>query len=286
MSPKETANSLIAEFETRSGGGVWTYLHRARLASELRERINDPNKINQGNCGLCGPAAFVRDIATDDPVLYAAVARDLFDVGRAHLTRGQGKNGGLFLEPDKDLRTCPLPFDKDGVDFFIPEADWLMLATVRQTCRHWFWEHHFYKPDPHEGGTWPKEVAAFFKDVGYTTVINSTDSKQDYHSWSSADAASRFAAAGYHVMIQIHTNLLVPYQTYEEKKADAANHWVELASPIRYTPGRVTFTLWTWHTLVNVPVAGTSPQAPVDKSGNLTADGFLQHYYGYIAAKY
>jgi hypothetical protein len=285
MSPQDTAHQKIDQFHARWGPGVWTYLHRWRLVEEMHARVDDPTKVRQGQCGLCGPAAFLEDLITDDPVLYAQMGADLFDLGFTHMVRGHGNHGGRFLKPDKDLRTNPIPFDKNGVDYYIPEADWMLLSSIRQSCDFWFWEH-FYKAKPDEGGTWPDQVTDFFKDVGYSKVINHTG-KSDQHSQVSAEIASRFVEAGYHVVMLINANLLVPRAAYEDNKKDTSNHWVGLVSPITGGPLKVEFKIFTWGETLSIPLRiKDRHEPPLDIWGNMTWDTLLDYYYGYIAAKY
>jgi hypothetical protein len=285
MTPKELAKQLCDEFGAREGPGVWTFLHRTALAEQLSARIDDPNLINQGQVGLCGPAAFLRDLIIDDPVLYAIVGRDLFERGSAHLVRGHGNHGGVFLEPDKDLRTYNIPFDKSGKNLVIPEADWMVLASIRQSCRHWFWQHHFYQAKPDEGGTTADQIVDLFNDMGYTKVVNATGSKNE-HTWYTANTGGLYVAAGYHVMMMIDANLLVPLTGYTA--GEIPLHWVDMATPITGPPNAITFKIWTWgrQQLVSLPVPGGGPNAPTDSSGNLSSTSFLKYFYGFVAAKF
>ena len=61
MTDKEWALELVKQFDERWEPGVWTHIQREDLAKSLRERLNDPDSLNQGNTNLCGVASFVRD---------------------------------------------------------------------------------------------------------------------------------------------------------------------------------------------------------------------------------
>jgi hypothetical protein len=289
VTPKDAAKQLCNEFEAREGPGVWTFLHRTAVAQQMQDRIDEPNLVNQGGVGLCGPAAFLRDLIIEDPVLYAIIGRDLFERGSAHLVRGHGNNGGLFLEPDKDLRTYNIPIDvaSKTKDLVIPEADWMVLASIRQSCRHWFWQHHFYEAKRSEGGTTADQIVDLFKDMGYSKVVDATGSKNE-HSWYTAYTAGLYAAAGYHVMMIIDDNLLVPLT--QPTLSEIPYHWVSLESPLTGPANAITFKIWTWaiKQLVSVPVAGSSnfPVSGTDAAGNLSATSFLKFFYGFVAAKF
>jgi len=283
VGPKDTALQSIANFRAASGPGVWKHLHRQRVADELAVRVNDPTKIYQGQAGLCGPSAFLEDLITDDPVHYVRMAYELFELGFTHMIRGPvPKAGGKFLKPDEALRTHPIPVDRTGTGPDIPEADWLVLSSIRQAYDFWGWEH-FYKYNPDEGGTAPDDIAKFFKDTGYAQVINST-SKGHWHNQRSAVGASDYVSQGYRVVLIINADLLVPLTTYSGK--DELNHAVGLISPIIGIPTMVECTFFTWGTTVRVPQPPAPKSPPLNKFGNMTIDTFLKYFFGFIAAKY
>ena len=87
MGPKDIAHQRIANLRAGSGPGAWTHLHRTRVADELDVRVDDPTKIYQGQVGLCAPSAFLEDLVTDDPVHYARMAHELFELGFTHMVR-------------------------------------------------------------------------------------------------------------------------------------------------------------------------------------------------------
>ena len=285
MTPKELAHRLVDEFETFNSPGVWTFLRHSVVLNQMRDRIDDPNLVNQGGVGLCGPAAFLRNLLIDDPVLYALVGRDLYQRAAAHLTRGHDNHGGVFLQPDKDLLGYQIPTDAVSKDLVIPQADWMILASIRQSCRHWFWQHHFYQAKGDEGGTSADQMIDIFKDMGYSKVVNATG-RNNAHKWFAAYAAGTYVNAGYHVTMMIDANLLVPLMQYVSNEIPL--HWVDLATPIGGTAAALSFKIWTWgyKQLVSIPVPGGGPNLPTDSLGNLSSDAFLKYFYGFVAAKY
>jgi hypothetical protein len=289
MGPKDIAHQTIDNFRAHAGPGVWTHLHRATVADQLDIRVDDPTKIYQGQVGLCAPSAFLEDLVTDDPEHYARMAYELFELGMTHMLRGPVPHaGGKFLRPDEDLRTYPLPLDKIGGNPVIPEADWLVLASIRQAYDFWGWEH-FYKAKPDEGGTSTDDIEKFFKDTGYTDVVNKT-SKADWHKQSSAVLASDYVSRGYRVVLIINADLLVPLAGYSGK--DELNHAVGLISPIIGIPSMVECTFFTWGTTLRVPLRIPAPpplvdhSPPLNKFGNMTIETFLKYFFGFIAAKF
>jgi hypothetical protein len=283
VGPKDIAHQRIANLRAGSGPAAWTHLHRTRVADELDVRVDDPTKIYQGQVGLCAPSAFLEDLVTDDPVHYARMAHELFELGFTHMVRGAApRSGGMFIKPDEELRSYPIPVDKSGADSIIPEADWLMLSSIRQAYDFWGWQH-FYKAKPDEGGTSTDDIAKFFKDTGYAQVINST-SEAHWHKQSSAVLASQYVDQGYRVVLIINADLLVPLAPYSGK--DELNHAVGLISPIIGIPSMVECTFFTWGTTVRVPQPPAPNSPPLNKFGNMTVDTFLKYFFGFIAAKF
>jgi hypothetical protein len=280
MGLKDNAHKRIDRMRKQSGAGVWPRLHRATVADQLDARVDDPTKVNQGQVGLCAPSAFLEDLITDDPEHYARMGHELFDLGMTHMLRGPvPKAGGKFLIPDEDVRTYPIPTGAGD----IPEADWLMLSSIRQAYDFWGWEH-FYKAKPDEGGTDTDDLAKFFKDTGYAKVVNSSG-KSHWHKQASAMQASQYVSQGYRVVLIINADLLVPLAPYSGK--DELNHAVGLTSPITGGPSQVQFTIFTWGKSLNVPLNMADPHAPpVNQFGAMTWTTFLRYFFGFIAAKY
>ena len=81
MATRDDASKLVDAFAARTKVDLWLSIKRSELASGLKERIDDPDLINQGQTSLCGPADFVRNLAQDTPVVYAKAAIELFENG-------------------------------------------------------------------------------------------------------------------------------------------------------------------------------------------------------------
>src|SRR5262249_49300089 len=215
---------------------------------------------------------------------YARMAHELFEIGFTHMIRGAvPRAGGKFLKPDEDLRTYAVPRDAGGTNPVIPEADWLMLASIRQAYDFWGWEH-FYKAKPDEGGTYANDMLKFYKDTGYAKVIDGTG-KSNWQSLPSAMHASQYVSDGYKVVLFINGDLLVGQGGGYVGQIDL-NRVVGLVSPITGVPNAVNCDLYPWGTKLHIPgpVAPNAP--PLDSFGNMKIDTFLKYFFGFIAAKY
>ena len=258
LSPSQlSALKVIDEFSKRTFTGSFINFHRATIASELVARVKDPILINQGQVGLCPSAAVVYSLAKSNPADYARAVTRLYEYGRA--TIGEWK-----LEPGSDLKTYKLPATAG-----IPEADWIIMASIRDS-ENWFFD---YQSETDEGGAWGGEVAKWLKKAGYSDV------QEDWnYSWNKTAAnlkkADELYSKDYQVCLLIDADLL------EGKTATLSkpNHWVVLASNIR-----TIFTLPSSNVTMKVFTWGSKRTFP-DRTMKL--DDFLDYYYGYVAAKY
>ncbi len=279
MGPKDSAKQMVAAFRAGTRPSVWRHLHRATVADELESRVDDPTLIRQGHVDLCGPAAFLQSLATDDPEHYVRMAAELFSAGMTHMIRGtRGVAGGKFLRPDDDVRDYPIPRGPEQV----AEADWLLLASIRQAYDFWGWEH-FHEARSGEGKTPQDVIARFFKDTGYQKVVNRTR-PEHYHSLIDLIRARDYYDQGYRVVLIINTDLLVPVVPYIGK--DELNHAVTLYSTITGIPNHVRCVVFTWGTTHSVPRPPAANGPPLSPSGEMTVATFLKYFFGFIAAKY
>ena len=253
----ESAMRVIDNFAKKLTPGAFPTLDRALVATQLRARVLDPSGINQGQSGLCPSAAVVYTVAKTNPVEYVKAVTQLFDVGTA--TIGKWK-----LEPDDDLRFYKLPTSPS-----IPQADWIIMASIRDS-ENWFID---YQAETDKGGAWGNEVAKWLTKAGYTTVKedwNSVANKSIAHLKTADDLYSK----GYQVCLLVDKDLL------ESRTATLSrpNHWVVLASNISTNflspSSNVSMQVFTWGSVTTLP----------DRA--MTLDDFVDYYYGYVAAKY
>ncbi len=118
------AHALVAAF--RAGGsdglpGAWR-LDRAAVADRLDELITEPTRVRQGRLNLCGPAAVLALWFARDPVGAVGYAIDLYGSGRATIRDLQ-----VIASP----RLRQLPYGSVEQDRNCPQADWMMMAALR-----------------------------------------------------------------------------------------------------------------------------------------------------------
>ena len=256
MANKDGAKRKLDEFELRTDAGKWSHLSRSQIASDLRIRIENPDKIDQNRTSLCGASSLFHELATDDPEKYAQTAIDLFEKGQASISN-------LTLKPSADLMNYKLD-DKD-----IAQGDWILAASLRDSG-NWFMDYQGTGNDA-AAITIPSTMAKWFKAAGYKDVRNETNLLL-CKDWDNAQEASELKKHGYHVCLFINADLL-------ENPTQASvipDHWIVLLSTIdKVNVDCCKLTCFSW-----------GERRPVPKVGNLRIMHFEWNYYGYVACKF
>lgn len=282
MSDQDDALALVDKFEMKgtsavettrgcavTANGVWPHINRAALIAGLRARIKDPDKIDQANTSLCGPADFVRDVAEDKPKVYAQAVIDLYERGTAQI-------GTFTITSSNDLRGHALVKIPTGM---IDASDWVILASIRATD-NWYFD---YGAEDQEvrAITMPADKVKWFKAAGYTDVVDETNLliTKDL---VSASLANSYFRKGYHVTLFINSDMLSP--STMNNVSTTPDHWVAMTKPmeIRATVPRafpdeetsVKLEVYSWGRRIGVP-----------SSGRLTYYHFTANFYGFIACR-
>jgi hypothetical protein len=255
-SRQKYAADILCDFLKRMGQPYFSRLDRDRVGIDLLLRVSNPNIINQKNTTLCGPVSFLYSLAFDSPAAYAKFGIDLYEKGKARI-------GRIEIEPSSDCRSYfPLPP--------ISHGEWLTAGSLRDS------ENFFFDYDSVEasGSSSNDEMARWFERAGYTDV-QYEDNIVMSRGAGDISLVNKYYNAGYRVLLRINSKLL-----YKESQADSShrgNHFVVLRSPISvFGQTAVRLTVYTWGTgQRNIPAEGTQ----------LSPGGFLEHWYGYVAAK-
>jgi hypothetical protein len=275
MSAQDDAKKLVDDFAALpTCPSVWPFLDRAEIAAGLKIRIDDPDKIKQTNTSLCGPADFARDVAEDKPVQYAQAVIDLYKTGSAHIET-------FIIKPGGDLKNYTPTADKYGNK--INAADWILLASIRDTDNWWF--DYESVDDDAAAMTLPHSKEKWLRSAGYGDIINETN-LVFCKDLSNAAKASRLFQSGYKVALFINGNMM---KAKDQNSASVTpDHWVALTSAISIKsinltrPGtlvedkssKISFEVYSW-----------GRRNPVPEKGTFTDYTFLQNYYGFIACR-
>lgn len=116
----EIAKDKIADFEASKVPGVWPNLDWRQIIFEMRSRLENPFLVNQGEQPLCGPATVIFELIRKQPVKYVEICRSLYQIGGFHTQSGK------WIFPSNNLR-------ESGGDLKMPEVDWMLSATLRES---------------------------------------------------------------------------------------------------------------------------------------------------------
>ena len=259
------ALALVDAFKKPSNrGAAFFSLSRKEVAEGLKRNLTNPSAIDQADAQLCGPASLLYSLLQDNPSEYAQFAIDLFEKGKARLRE-------LEVTPCDDLKKYAPPAGS------INQADWLTLASIRDSEN---WAGPFcYDAISHESEaiTWPNEVERWFRKVGYTNVVNKA-SKWSTQDRNNADEASRkYDVEEYHVVLLINHGIISRSDWDPSHSVfTAPTHYIVLRSRI-VIASTVQFKAYSWG----------DANTPVPPAGRtLSLDDFLGNYFGFIAAKF
>jgi hypothetical protein len=110
----------IAAFENDPGSGVFGEVSEADVISDVIAIVTDPvDHVNQGQTGLCGPAAIEFELVRRDPAHFVDIVHSIFEAGSF-------RSGTATYTASQDLRDSP-------VHPSLTPANWLFMATLRDS---------------------------------------------------------------------------------------------------------------------------------------------------------
>jgi len=252
-----TSDALVKvnEFDRRSSSTEWNKITKAQLVDGMKKRLSDPNLIDTEVVNLCGPGAFFRCLAEDDPVMYVQAIISLYETN-------SGMIGSRKFTSSSSLRRAEVP---KGMD----QVDWILLASLRDD------ENSILNYDNASGTTsgltMPSGLAKWFNQANYTGVTNDTNvffTKNLDH----IKKASSLRAKGNRGCLLIDGNMLEVAN--QNNMSTYPDHWVVLMSNVTVdASNNISLKVHSWGKIMPVPQMGT-----------MSADTFCKSYYGYVAA--
>lgn len=257
---------------SRTAAAAFSHISRSDLAAGLEVRIEEPTLIDQASANLCGPAAFVYDMAAHSRVIYVNFVIDLYENGKATL-------GNFVIEPSDVLKQYQLPSRLKGGGKVPDPADWIPMASIRNAKGSFvFWDRYDNVEDAASGITTPGNLRTWLDEVGYQKVVEKTSvaglSRSDAKK-SLAEAVAK-TAEGYKVFLLIRSTLLEGEEKQKKKSLGTfPNHWVVLESGF-VAETSVSLTVYSWGGKRKIPPSGSG----------WGIDDVAARYYGFIAAQY
>jgi hypothetical protein len=252
----------IDDFGNHSGGTPWS-LDRAPVASRLKELVQSPMVINQGNLNLCGPAATFVLWANRDPLAFAEYCINLFE-------RGQSNIGPLTIKPGSDLLNQSYSAVELRMKVKCHQAEWMAMSALRDSSNLVL----DFEGTPEEdvsGITTPGEITDWLIATGcYQSVLN----EGNFVLRPGIEHAEKLQPGpGQDVIVLINALMITASGEFDSLFDVIAsrfpNHFIVLDSPVEVTNNTVTFTYWTW---------GVQKELEIDKSV------FEENYFGAVIA--
>jgi hypothetical protein len=239
----QAANAAIVAFEQTPAPGVWNFLDKATVIAEMRARVQDPFKINQGGQPFCGPAAVLFELVRKQPLRYVQICQSLFMTGSFQGTT------------QRIVAPAALRQNSHG-DLHMGQADWLVLATFRQS------ENLLFPVEPNApelirniaGMTKSWEMKGWVREIlGYTKA-------QYYHAYLFNDlnaltAAADAIGAGGVAFALITAEGMLAAKTLP---IPFPSHWIALLGNITIQGDRVSFDVYTWSKKLHLEMDQTS----------------------------
>ncbi len=239
----------LNQFATSPQPGVWKHLDKQQIISDIRERINDPFQIQQGEQPLCGPAAVVFELIRKQPERYIDICQSLYEQGSFDGYTNRIVAAGRLCRSYGNLRMA--------------QADWMLLATLRD-CANVLVPVHPKAPTlirNLSGITKPWEIDRWVRELlGYSTKTHPTPLWNEFRALQEADNVIR---AGGVALGLINSQGLLGYNSFLAARFHRLypSHWVTILGNISIEPptqvaktksARVKFDIYSWGRKIHV----------------------------------
>jgi hypothetical protein len=252
---------MIENFErgTFGGGGRQAAfkMEVSSIARGLRERVNDPTKIDQNQGSLCGPAAFFYCLLNTRPHLYTGYVIDLY-------YDGIGMINDLVVRPREQCRAFTPRPDQ------IADVDWIALASLRDSSNS---DLSYSTTDKEFAGiTMPHDMVSWFTKAGFAGVTDKTNISTGKRIDTLLEASNQLRASRF-VCLFVNANIIdyVHFSDYSR----LPNHWVVLDQPMSTSePAGLKFSVYSYGKIMDAP-----PSRSYLSQGNLP-----KYFFGYVSA--
>ncbi len=112
--------SRLDLFARSDRSGVWNHLDKQDIVADLRARLENPFKIEQGEQPFCGPAAVVFELIRTQPHRYIEICQSLYERGSFEGATKPIVATGRLRRSYGNLRMA--------------QVDWMVLATLRDSA--------------------------------------------------------------------------------------------------------------------------------------------------------
>jgi len=222
-----SVESVLAAFASGPATGAFPKISRDQVLLGIRNRLADPDKIDQGDASLCGPASFLYCLLRDHPETWVTYVTQMFLKGNARIH-------GLEVRPSSDC--------VNATPTGIKPVDWVALASLRDSENTFF---DYQDSSNQVGGiTLPGTLAGWFERAGYRQVTNETNL---FFTKNAETLKTALGLVGQRRRVCLFINAdMVNRPNSSGGAFTTANHWVVLTGGDGVQGGKVGLRIWTW----------------------------------------
>jgi len=227
----QKTDQAIADFEQSITPGAWTFLNKATVAQEMRDRVRNPYLINQGGQPFCGPASVLFEVVRKKPLHYIEICSYLYLLG--------GFQGfSHYIASSDHLRTATRG------NLQMPQTDWMLLSTFRDM------ENILFPVEPNApaiirnlaGMTKSWEMCGWIKEILDYKTAECTYAFPLNQIGALKKANDAIDKGGVAFALITAEGLL----TDKPPLLPLPTHWIAITGNISIQPGTVSFDIYTW----------------------------------------
>ncbi len=242
---KRTAITALNTFRDSDDAGVWPHLDKTAIISEMRSRLHNPFRVNQGQQPFCGPASVLFELIRKFPLRYVELCQSLYETGGFQAqTRQIQASESLRQASQGELRMGP--------------ADWMVLATLRES------ENFLFPVEPNA----PELVrnlagmTKFWEMKGWVREILGYSRVEYFHTYVLRDLAALKKSQEILDQGGVALGLITAENLLSKNKSriTVPNHWIALVGNVeiqkgtfwKHDSGHVSFDVFTWAKRVTI----------------------------------
>jgi len=228
-SASEAQNAAVKLLSVKPAESAWTELKWSLVSRTAAQRVYHPERINQKDLGVCGPAAALQALAARDPRGYARLVIQIFETGKA---------GGKAV--NKTLR-ANTPMAGQA------HADWMVLSAMQDVTNDVL-EYHG-RPDSSDFFSFSREG---YPDSGMKDLLSKFDGAAETTTYSCNWWGVKTQTEKVNKLMTDHGSdvtvvMFVASKIMEDENAKGdQDHFIRLLKPVRWGADSVEADVFTW----------------------------------------
>jgi hypothetical protein len=220
---------------------AWPNLNPDEVLPRISALAQTPHLFQQGNLPLCVVGTFFYHMFVLKPSETAQFAKDLYGQGQALL-------GKFNVAPGDDLRNANYQsiFQKTDLKFVPPQADWMLMCSVRDSENWWF----DYEGDPSETiaiFTAARDINDWYNKTGFFSSVKWDPYNLTDPSVATLKALNKTNTNG--IALWIKTKMLRSIYQISESWIPSKHTLALTSTPvIDEANNSIKFEFWTWGT--------------------------------------